>query len=80
MVQINGSQSTESANVKVIENLADQYSNMMETLTKKSVMAIQDDYSYWKSSNYKKNFGKLMLIDQQDKNIHHIFFDDNADE
>jgi hypothetical protein len=80
LVQINGSQSTESANVKVIENLADQYSNMMETLTKKSVMAIQDDYSYWKSSNYKKNFGKLMLIDQQDKNIHHIFFDDNADE
>ena len=80
MGQINGSQSTESANVKVIENLADQYSNMMETLTKKSVMAIQDDYSYWKSSNYKKNFGKLMLIDQQDKNIHHIFFDDNADE
>ena len=80
MGQINGSQSTESANVKVIENLADQYSHMMETLSKKSVMAIQDDYSYWKSSNYKKNFGKLMLIDQQDKNIHHIFFDDNADE
>lgn len=52
----------------------------MEILNKKSVMAIQDDYNYWQSTNYKKNGGKLLLVDQTDTNIHHIFFDDNADE
>lgn len=53
---------------------------MMEILNKKSVMAIQDDYSFWLSTGYKKNGGKLLLVDQADTKTHHIFFDDNADE
>lgn len=35
----------------------------MEILNKKPVMAIQDDYNYWLSTGYKKNGGKLLLID-----------------
>jgi hypothetical protein len=53
---------------------------MMEILNKRSVMAIQDDYSFWLSTGYKKNGGKLLLVDQTDTKTHHILFDDNADE
>mmetsp|Transcript_4984 Transcript_4984/g.3425 ORF Transcript_4984/g.3425 Transcript_4984/m.3425 type:complete len:187 (-) Transcript_4984:90-650(-) len=43
-------------------------------------MAIYEDYPNWKANDLKRDFAKLLLIDQADYNTHHIFFDDNADE
>ena len=55
------------------------YSEILETLKKDSVMAIQDDFPSWKESGYENERAKLMMIDQADYNTQHIFFDDNAD-
>jgi hypothetical protein len=43
-------------------------------------MAIQDDYDFWRSTNFHKRGGKLLLVDQSDQQTHHIFFDDNIGE
>lgn len=43
-------------------------------------MAIQEDYPNWKKNDLKRDYAKLLMIDQADYNTHHIFFDDNADE
>ena len=51
----------------------------MEILKKKSSMGISDDYITFKNNKFKKNYGKLMLIDQADYGTQQIFFDDNAD-
>ena len=49
-----------------------------EGLNKRSAMTLQDDYDYWLSTNFIKWGGKLMIIDANDFNTHHIFFDDHA--
>ena len=51
----------------------------MDMLKRKSCMAIQDDFEFWHSHDYKRHAAKLLMIDQKDHDTHHIFFDDNAD-
>lgn len=41
-------------------------------------MAIRDDFYYWKSTKYTIEGGKLLLIDKNNIDDLHIFFDDNA--
>lgn len=55
---------------------------IMETLKKRSSIAIQDDRAAWNKSGHKRSSGKLLLVDQADYNTQHIFFDDavTADE
>lgn len=53
---------------------------ILETLKKRSSMAIQDDFEQWKKTGFLKNGGKLLLVDQADYGTQHIFFDDNAGE
>lgn len=50
----------------------------MEVLKKTPVMAIQDDFDVHFASDWKRDTGKLLLVDQADYNTQHIFFDDNA--
>jgi hypothetical protein len=51
---------------------------IMETLKKRSSMAIQEDKNAWNKSGQKRSAGKLLLVDQADYNTQHIFFDDAA--
>ncbi len=46
----------------------------METLKKRSTMAIWDDRQAWKD----RHEGKALVIDQADYGTQHIFFDDQA--
>ena len=39
-------------------------------------MACQDHYEWWKFHDYIPSSGKPMWITDDDKNFHHIFFDD----
>lgn len=41
-------------------------------------MAIQDDYDFWLSTDFLKHGGKMLLVDPNDPETLHIFFDDNA--
>lgn len=66
--------------VNVYKDPIDQYVAIIETLKKRSTMAIQDDYTYWKKTNFLKSGGKLLYVDQADYGTMHIFFDDNAGE
>eukprot|EP01083_Nonionella_stella_P011662 33124_1 len=59
------------------------YKNIYDFMTKQSVdahktMAIRDDYCYWALNGEKSAFGKTMIMDCNDSNIHQIFFDDCA--
>lgn len=66
--------------VNVHKEAIDAYQAVVETLKKSPSMAIYEDYPNWKANDLKRDFAKLLLIDQADYNTHHIFFDDNADE
>jgi hypothetical protein len=58
----------------------DQYVAILETLKKRSSIAIQDDKQAYLRAGSKRNGGKLLLIDQADYATQHIFFDDLAPE
>ena len=64
----------------MVEDPIQQYITIMETLKKRSTMAINEDYENWKDNDFHREVAKLLLIDQGDYNTQHIFFDDNADE
>ena len=42
-------------------------------------MASQEDYANWKENEFHREIAKLLLIDQADYGVQHIFFDDNAE-
>lgn len=48
---------------KVIRDHLLIHQNMIETLKKNSVMAIQDDYAAWKKAGFLSKGGKLLMID-----------------
>lgn len=58
----------------IYKDTIDQYIQIMETLKKRSSMAIHDDRAAL--SNQKG--GKLLLVDPADYGTQHIFFDDSA--
>lgn len=66
--------------MNVYRDPIDQYVAILETLKKRSTMAIQDDFEPWKKSGFTNLAGKLLLIDQADYGTLNIFFDDNAGE
>lgn len=51
---------------------------ILETLKKRSSLAIQDDKQSYLKAGQKRTGGKLLLIDQADYQTQHIFFDDSA--
>ncbi|OMJ90965.1 hypothetical protein SteCoe_6530 [Stentor coeruleus] len=55
------------------------YVAIQERLYKAASMAISDDYRYWNQNGETGEYGKLLLIDENDYQIQHIFFDDNID-
>eukprot|EP00347_Sterkiella_histriomuscorum_P008273 403345711 len=70
----------EEGSVNVYRDPIDQYVSILETLKKRSTMAIQDDFEQWQKTSFGNTGGKLLLIDQADYGTQHIFFDDNAGE
>ena len=66
--------------MNVYKDPIDQYVAILETLKKRSTMAIQDDFEQWKKSGWSNLSGKLLLVDQADYGTLNIFFDDNAGE
>ena len=70
----------DDGSIHLYQDPIDQYIAILEMLKKNSSMAIQDDYNYWKSTDFERRGGKLLLLDQADYHTQHIFFDDNAEE
>jgi hypothetical protein len=64
--------------VKVLEEPHEQYEAIFSKIKEKTSMAIQDDYDYWSSLKFLRCGGKLLLLDQSDTDVQHIFFDDNV--
>ena len=60
------------------ESIEENYSVMMETLKRHGSMAIQDDFWAYYRHNDDNDYGKLLIIDQSDFSVQHIFFDDMA--
>jgi len=53
----------EEGSVVVKEDPIDQFMQMMEMLKKRSTLALQDDFEGMKIAGFKRNGGKLLLID-----------------
>jgi len=66
--------------VNIIKDPVEIYVELMETLKKRSSIAIQHDYNAWKNAEFDQRAGKLLLVDQADYATHHIFFDDNVED
>ena len=66
--------------VELIEDIQDQYNHIMNTLIKYNSMAVQEDFQGWSENSFSKECAKLLLIDQDQDNVQHIFFDDRAEE
>lgn len=64
--------------ITIHNDLASSYVAIQETLYKSASFAISDDYLYWNNGGEKADFGKLLLIDENDYTVQHIFFDDNV--
>ena len=43
----------------------------------KSILAVQDDFTYWQNHEYSHQTAKLFWVDPNCSNVQHIFFDDN---
>ena len=63
--------------VKLYDTPVLAFAALMDTLKRKSSMAIQDDYDFWHSHDYKRHASKILMVNHKDFDTHHIFFDDN---
>ncbi|OMJ88502.1 hypothetical protein SteCoe_9536 [Stentor coeruleus] len=63
--------------ISVSEGFRNIYSAIQNNLCKRVSLAINDDYFYWHYNGEKGEYGKLLLIDEDDYETQHIFFDDN---
>lgn len=52
------------------------YNQMLQTLKKRSVMAVQDDYEAWRDFGKQQDMGKVLFVDESDYQTHPIFFED----
>jgi len=51
---------------------------IITTYAKKyGVLALQDYYDWWSQNNEEFSTGKLLPLDLNNKEVHHVFFDDN---
>ncbi len=66
--------------VTMFKETTEQYLQILETLKKRSSMAIHDDKNAWFRNGGHRQGGKLLLVDQADYGTQHIFFDDMAQE
>ena len=60
------------------ESIEENYSVIMDILMKYGSLALNDDYTIYMKNNRDPDYGKLLLIDQYDYSVQHIFFDDLA--
>lgn len=58
----------------------EQYNHIKDTLKNYGSVAISEDYHTWKDNDWHRECAKLLLIEQADQSVQHIFFDDNAEE
>jgi len=58
----------EDGQVDIIRSHGEMHLKIMEVLKKRSVIALQDDYSNWMESDKKR--GKLLMVDRSDYNTH----------
>ena len=65
--------------VVVYQDLPSIYVAMQERLYKAASMAISDDWFYWNTNGETSEYGKLLLVDESDYGVQHIFFDDNIE-
>lgn len=65
--------------ITIQNDFASIYVAVQESLYKSASFAISDDYFYWNGGGETAEFGKLLLIDENDYTVQHIFFDDNID-
>lgn len=71
---------------QLLEKFSDIYVEIEDRLKSGGFFGIRDDYQFYDAN--RRNiaafrFGKVMIIDKEDYNVHHIFFDDevsNGDE
>lgn len=52
----------------------------MKQLESYNSYAIKDDYMFWSAKRGAAEGGKLFLLDENSKNVHQIFFDDNINQ
>jgi len=62
---------------KVVVGAKNIYKRLMEVWESTNNFAIKDDYSYWSEKDFSPNSGKFILINETDRGLHQIFFDDN---
>lgn len=64
--------------IATYNDLPSIYVAIQERLYKAASMAIHDDHTYWHRNGETADYGKLLLIDESDFSVQHIFFDDNV--
>ena len=67
----------EEGGIVIHQDIPSIYVSIQERLYKAASMAISDDYFYWNNNGETGEYGKLLLVDENDYTIQHIFFDDN---
>lgn len=60
------------------DSIDENYAVIMDTIFKNGSMALQDDFWVYYTNKDDNDYGKLLLIDQNDFSIQNIFFDDMA--
>mmetsp|Transcript_23355 Transcript_23355/g.20743 ORF Transcript_23355/g.20743 Transcript_23355/m.20743 type:complete len:245 (+) Transcript_23355:754-1488(+) len=60
------------------DSIKENYEIIMENLRKHGSMGIQDDFYAYFLNKDDNSFGKLLLVDQSDFSLQHVFFDDLA--
>ena len=60
------------------DSIEENYSIIMNILLKHGTVALSDDHWVYAKHNLDPDYGKLLLIDQYDYSVQHIFFDDLA--
>ena len=57
--------------VKILKGYQEIYNHL-----RKRNMAIRDDYVHWALHGEKSEYGKVLLMNEEDTNVQQIFFDD----
>lgn len=72
----NHSGSFKNGILSVGDQKAETHPEIYHLLHSLSHVAVRDDYQYWKTGNFRSQFGKPFLLDQYNLDVLDIFFDD----
>eukprot|EP01084_Bolivina_argentea_P078983 143333_1 len=64
-------------NIKILCNEEHIYEYIKNESLKYKTMMFSDDYLWWSIHGENSDGGKMFILDDNDKNIHQMFFDDN---